>query len=61
MDFWDRVGAFRFLGRDRDTEYTTAFDAVFADEGIEIVRTRRGPLGPMRMRSDGCVRCAGMP
>jgi hypothetical protein len=35
MDFGDRVAAFRFLVRDRDTK----FDAVFAVGGVHVVKS----------------------
>jgi putative transposase len=39
MDLADHLGQFRFLIRDRDTKFTDSFDAIFACEGIRILRT----------------------
>jgi putative transposase len=39
MDLADRVEQFTFLLRDRDAKFTDTFDAIFASEGIRILRT----------------------
>jgi putative transposase len=39
MALADRIGQFKFLICDRDAKFTDAFDAVFASEGIRILRT----------------------
>jgi transposase InsO family protein len=39
MDLADRIETVKFLLRDRDSRFTTAFDAVFVAEGIRILRT----------------------
>jgi putative transposase len=37
MDLAERITSFRFLIRDRDSTFITAFDTVFASEGIDVV------------------------
>jgi hypothetical protein len=37
--------AIRFLIRDRDSKFTPAFDAVFHDADIHIIRTQFVPRG----------------
>ncbi len=39
MDLDDRLGTLRFLIRDRDPVFTTAFDEVFRSEGLRIITT----------------------
>jgi putative transposase len=39
MGLGDRADRFRFLIRDRDSKFTTAFDAVFTGADIRIIRT----------------------
>jgi transposase InsO family protein len=38
MDLGERTARFRFLVRDRAGQFTTSFDAVLADAGIEVVK-----------------------
>jgi hypothetical protein len=39
IDLGSKITSFRFLIRDRDAKFTSAFDEIFASEGVQIVRT----------------------
>ena len=39
MDLGDRAGRFKFLIRDRDSKFTTAFDEVFGWNGTRVITT----------------------
>ena len=39
MDLAERAGQFKFLIRDRDGKFTTAFDDVFAGNGTRVIKT----------------------
>jgi len=39
MDLGDRAAQFRMLIRDRDSKFTSMFNAIFASEGLRILRT----------------------
>ena len=39
MDLGERAGRFKFLIRDRDSKFTTAFDDVFSGNGTRVIKT----------------------
>ena len=54
MDLGDHAADFRFLVRDRAGQFTTSFDAVLADAGIEAVKIP--PRSPRAKRLRGKIR-----
>ena len=48
MELADQASAVKFLIRDRDTKFTASFDAVFAADGIRILKPPSGRRGPTR-------------
>ena len=58
MELGDRADRFRFLIRDRDSKFTTAFDAVFIGADIRNIRTPVRNLGRTRSRSASSAPCA---
>ena len=60
MDLDEAHRRFRFLIRDRDREFTPAFDAAFATVGIQIVKSPVRPRPALRDRAGPGAKLAGI-
>jgi transposase len=62
MDLDEHAHRFRLLIRDRDAKFTAVFDAVFAAEGVDVVRTppRTPRAKPLVSHCTSLVRCGGL-
>jgi len=58
IDLGERMAELRFLIRDRDTKYTTMFDAVLEADTIEIIKRHHAHLGRTRSVSASSGHCA---
>jgi hypothetical protein len=56
MDLDGKIAEFRFLIRDRDAKFTSAFDEILASQGVRIVRTPPRAAGELLCRAVGADR-----
>jgi len=54
IDLGEHAAKFRFLVRDRAGQFTASFDAVLANAGIEVVKSRRGVRGRTALPNTSC-------
>ena len=54
IDLGEHAAKFRFLVRDRAGQFTASFDAVLANAGIEVVKSRRGVRGRTALPNASC-------